>query len=105
MRLIERFYRFLPDSAAVHAEWRRLLVAHNVAGVQVHDANLFSGDQIDDGEPSHAEGDAGGDVQSFGVGPAMDHALAHRVQQFFRALLRRRASIKIGPTCYATHDS
>jgi predicted nucleic acid-binding protein len=42
VRLIERFYRFLPDSAAVHAEWRRLLVAYGVAGVQVHDARLVA---------------------------------------------------------------
>ena len=42
-RLIERSYRFLPDSAAVHAEWRRLLMAHRVAGVQVHDARLVAG--------------------------------------------------------------
>jgi predicted nucleic acid-binding protein len=42
VRLIERFYRFLPDSAAVHTEWRRLLVAHSVAGVQVHDARLVA---------------------------------------------------------------
>jgi predicted nucleic acid-binding protein len=41
-RLIERFYRFLPDSAAVHAEWRRLLVAHAVSGVQVHDARIVA---------------------------------------------------------------
>jgi hypothetical protein len=42
VRLIERFYRFLPDSAAVHAERRRLLVAHSVAGVQVHDARIVA---------------------------------------------------------------
>src|SRR5206468_403514 len=42
LRLIERFYRFLPDSAAVHGEWRRLLVAHGVAGVQVHDVQLVA---------------------------------------------------------------
>jgi predicted nucleic acid-binding protein len=41
-RLIERFYRFLPDTAAVHAEWRRLLVRHGIAGVQVHDARLVA---------------------------------------------------------------
>ena len=42
VRLIERFYRFLPDRAAVHGEWRRLLVAHAVSGVQVHDARLVA---------------------------------------------------------------
>lgn len=40
VRMIERFYHFLPDSAAVHAEWRRLLVAHAVTGVQVHDTRI-----------------------------------------------------------------
>lgn len=40
VRLIERFYQFLPDSAAVHAEWRRLLVSYAIAGVQVHDARI-----------------------------------------------------------------
>jgi predicted nucleic acid-binding protein len=41
-RVIERFYRFLPDSTAVHLEWRRLLVAHGVAGVQAHDARIVA---------------------------------------------------------------
>src|SRR5688500_7141992 len=39
-RWIERLFTFLPDSAAVHHEWRRLLVTHSVSGVQVHDARL-----------------------------------------------------------------
>jgi len=30
----------LPDSEAAYHEWRRLVVAHSVAGVQVHDARL-----------------------------------------------------------------
>jgi predicted nucleic acid-binding protein len=34
--------RFLPDSLAVHQEWRRLLVTHNVSGIQVHDARLVA---------------------------------------------------------------
>jgi predicted nucleic acid-binding protein len=38
--LIERFYLFLPDTVAVHDEWRRLIVAHGVAGVQTHDARI-----------------------------------------------------------------
>ena len=29
-------------SLAVHQEWRRLLVTHNVSGVQVHDARLVA---------------------------------------------------------------
>ncbi len=39
-RLIERFYTLLPDSPAVHEEWRRLVVSQGVSGVQVHDARL-----------------------------------------------------------------
>jgi len=37
-RLIETNLHLLPDSLAVHREWRKLLVSHNVSGVQVHDA-------------------------------------------------------------------
>lgn len=39
-RVIERDFEFLPDSREVHDRWRSLLVAHNVQGVQVHDARL-----------------------------------------------------------------
>jgi predicted nucleic acid-binding protein len=39
-RVIERDFEFLPDSRDVHDRWRRLLVAHDVKGVQVHDARL-----------------------------------------------------------------
>ena len=39
-REIEGEYTFLPDSQAVHDRWRQLLVAHEVKGVQVHDARL-----------------------------------------------------------------
>lgn len=39
-RLIERHCVFLPDSPATHLEWRRLPVALQVSGVQVHDARL-----------------------------------------------------------------
>jgi predicted nucleic acid-binding protein len=41
-RFIETNLQLLPDSLAVHQEWRRLLVAHNVSGVQVHDARLVA---------------------------------------------------------------
>jgi predicted nucleic acid-binding protein len=41
-RLFEDNLRLLPDSLAVHEEWRRLLVAHNVSGAQVHDARLVA---------------------------------------------------------------
>jgi predicted nucleic acid-binding protein len=37
---IERLFRFLPDSEAVHREWRRLLVVHAVQGRQVHDTRI-----------------------------------------------------------------
>jgi len=39
-RVIERDFEFLPDSRETHERWRALLVAHNVQGVQVHDARL-----------------------------------------------------------------
>lgn len=41
-RFLERRLVLLPDGLAVHEEWRRLLVAHAVAGVQVHDARLVA---------------------------------------------------------------
>lgn len=39
-KLIESRFLFLADTDRVHAEWRRLVVACSVAGVQVHDARL-----------------------------------------------------------------
>ena len=33
---------FLPDNERVHREWRRLVVAYGVLGVQVHDARLVA---------------------------------------------------------------
>jgi predicted nucleic acid-binding protein len=39
-RVIERDFELLPDSREVHNRWRSLLVAHNIQGVQVHDARL-----------------------------------------------------------------
>lgn len=41
-RFFEDKLRLIPDGATVHEEWRRLLVAHNVSGVQVHDARLVA---------------------------------------------------------------
>lgn len=38
--VIERALKLLPDSVAVHREWRKLIVAHKVAGAKVHDARL-----------------------------------------------------------------
>ncbi len=37
---LERLFPLLPDTPAIHPEWRRLVVAHSVSGVQVHDARL-----------------------------------------------------------------
>jgi predicted nucleic acid-binding protein len=41
-RDIEAKFRLLPDTLAVHNEWRRLLVDYRVSGVQVHDARLVA---------------------------------------------------------------
>lgn len=40
--LVERLFPGLPDSPAVYPEWRRLVVAFGVRGVQVHDARLVA---------------------------------------------------------------
>ena len=40
VRAIEGGMTFLPDSEAVYSEWRRIVVAYGVSGVQVHDARL-----------------------------------------------------------------
>jgi predicted nucleic acid-binding protein len=39
-REVEAKFLLLHDSFAVHLEWRKLIVDHHVAGVQVHDARL-----------------------------------------------------------------
>jgi predicted nucleic acid-binding protein len=39
---IESRITLLPDTLDVHTEWRRLLVAHSISGVQVHDARLVA---------------------------------------------------------------
>ena len=39
---IERAFVLLSDSDAIYREWRRLVVAHSVSGVQVHDARLVA---------------------------------------------------------------
>ncbi len=41
-RMIERYCKFAPETVAAHDEWRRLIVAHAVQGVQVHDARLVA---------------------------------------------------------------
>lgn len=40
--VIERDLQLLPDSLAVHREWRRIVVDDAVSGVQVHDARLVA---------------------------------------------------------------
>lgn len=42
LRIVERIVALLPDSPATYAQWRRLAVAYNVSGVQVHDARLVA---------------------------------------------------------------
>jgi predicted nucleic acid-binding protein len=46
--VIERDFEFLPDSRDVHDHWRRLLVMHEVKGVQVHDARLAASMYVHD---------------------------------------------------------
>jgi predicted nucleic acid-binding protein len=41
-RRIERAFTWLPDGEAVYREWRRLIMAHAVSGVQVYDARLVA---------------------------------------------------------------
>ncbi len=41
-KVLERLFELLPDGIDTHREWRRLLVAHSVSGVQVHDARLVA---------------------------------------------------------------
>ena len=41
-RLIERYFRLLPDSLVTFQQWRRIVVAHSVMGVEVHDAKLVA---------------------------------------------------------------
>src|SRR5213593_1900946 len=45
-RLIEKHFNFLADSAATHEEWRRLIVSHSVAGVQVYDARIAASARV-----------------------------------------------------------
>lgn len=41
-RDVETSLRLLPDTPAIHREWRRLLIECRVSGVQVHDARLVA---------------------------------------------------------------
>jgi predicted nucleic acid-binding protein len=40
VEFIERTMTFLPDNEKVYPIWRRLVIANNVSGIQVHDARL-----------------------------------------------------------------
>ena len=40
VRTIEKGMALLADNEATYHEWRRLVVAHSVSGVKVHDARL-----------------------------------------------------------------
>jgi predicted nucleic acid-binding protein len=42
LRLLERIVSILPDSPAVYAIWRNLVVSLGVVGVQVHDTRLVA---------------------------------------------------------------
>jgi len=42
LHILERLFPLLPESPALYAEWRRLVVRFNVGGVQVHDARLVA---------------------------------------------------------------
>ena len=46
--VIERDFQFLPDSRDVHDRWRALLIAHDIQGVQVHDARLAASMYVHD---------------------------------------------------------
>jgi predicted nucleic acid-binding protein len=39
---IEDLLTLLPDTPAVYAEWKRIIVEHRVSGVKVHDARLIA---------------------------------------------------------------
>jgi len=41
-RIIERYFRLLPDSMATYQEWRQCLVRYAISGVKVHDARLIA---------------------------------------------------------------
>ena len=64
---------------------------------------LLASDEIDDRQAPHAQGHAVAYHIAFRVRPAMNHAVAHRVQKLIRAVRWRRSRIKIGPTGYAAH--
>ena len=40
VRTMERLFRLLPDTPAIHTEWRKMVVEFGVSGIQVHDARI-----------------------------------------------------------------
>lgn len=46
LRFVERLFPVLPDVPAVYPQWRQLVVAFDVSGVQVHDARLVAAMRI-----------------------------------------------------------
>ena len=42
LRFVETLFELLPDVPGIHDEWRRLVRAYGVSGVQVHDARLVA---------------------------------------------------------------
>src|ERR1700739_457644 len=47
-KFFEEKLRLLPDSLAVHEEWRKLLITYGVSGVQVHNARRAAAMRVDD---------------------------------------------------------
>jgi predicted nucleic acid-binding protein len=41
-RVLERLFPVVLETATTYPEWRRLVIAHGVSGVQVHDARLVA---------------------------------------------------------------
>jgi hypothetical protein len=53
---IEGFFSVLIESADLYAEWKRVVVAHGVTGVQAHDARLVAAIQGRRPRTSHQPG-------------------------------------------------
>src|SRR2546427_1906383 len=66
---------------------------------------LFAGNEIDNREPAHAQRNASRDHQAFRIRTAMHHALAHPVQQIFRAFGRRSTWFKTCPASDSAHQN
>ena len=46
LRRLDSFLKVLSDTDAVYPEWRKLVVKHEVKGVQVHDARIAAGMRV-----------------------------------------------------------